>query len=101
MDSNPIVELMGRPLHLAVVGGGPGSFIGSMHRTAAIMDGRFEIVAAVLSSDPVRSVEAATGLGIARPYADVIEMLDAEGGRQNGHLGLRPLRSTRVQLGKH
>jgi len=76
--------MMGRPLRLAVVGGGPGSFIGSMHRTAAIMDGRFEIVAGVLSSDPVRSVEAATRLGIPRPYAEVIEMFDAERGRPDG-----------------
>ena len=35
MDSNPIIELLGRRLRLAVIGGGPGSFIGAMHRTAA------------------------------------------------------------------
>ena len=52
---NPILELLGRRLRLAVVGGGPGSFIGPVHRTAARLDDRFEIVAGVLSGDPTRS----------------------------------------------
>jgi hypothetical protein len=52
MDSNPVYEMTGRPLRLAVIGGAPGSFIGGMHRASATMDGRFEIVASVLSSDP-------------------------------------------------
>ena len=52
---NPILELLGRRLRLAVIGGGPGSFIGPVHRTAARLDDRFEIVAGVLSGDPARS----------------------------------------------
>ena len=52
---NPIMQLLGRRLRLAVVGGGPGSFIGPVHRTAALLDGRFELVAGVLSSNPERS----------------------------------------------
>ena len=48
---NPILELLGRRLRLAVIGGGPGSFIGPVHRTAARLDDRFEIVAGVLSGD--------------------------------------------------
>ena len=52
---NPVVQALGRRLRLAVIGGGPGSFIGPVHRTAAKLDDRFEIVAGVLSSDPVRS----------------------------------------------
>ena len=83
MDSNPIIELLGRRLRLAVIGGGPGSFIGAMHRTAARLDDRYEIVAGVLSSDPQRSRSAATALGIdaGRAYGNVTELLDAEAGR--------------------
>ncbi len=77
---------MGRPLRLAVVGGGPGSFIGETHRVAARMDGRFEIVAGVVSSDPQRSLEAAPGVGIdpSRAYGSVLEMLEAEADRDDG-----------------
>ncbi|HSJ72390.1 MAG TPA: Gfo/Idh/MocA family oxidoreductase [Acidimicrobiia bacterium] len=86
MDSNPVMESLGRPLRLAVIGGGPGSFIGAMHRSAARLDGRYDLVAAVLSSDPDRSRSAATDLGIAdeRAYGDVIELLEAEAVRPDG-----------------
>ncbi|MCL1595244.1 MAG: Gfo/Idh/MocA family oxidoreductase [Actinomycetia bacterium] len=86
MDSNPVVEMMGRPLRLAVIGGGPGSFIGGMHRAAAAMDGRYEIVAGVVSSDPDRSRKAAVDMGIEaeRAYSDAMEMLDAESARSDG-----------------
>jgi predicted dehydrogenase len=46
---------LGRKLRLGVIGGGPGSFIGPVHRAAALLDGRFDIVAGVLSSDPEKS----------------------------------------------
>ena len=46
-------ERFGRPLRLGVIGGGPESFIGRMHRGAAEMDGWFRVVAGVLSSDAV------------------------------------------------
>ena len=65
MDSNPVIDMLGRRLRLAVVGGGPGSFIGAMHRTAARLDDRYELVAGVLSSDAERSRTAAAGIGIA------------------------------------
>ena len=42
MDADPVTEMLGRPLRLAVIGGGPGSFIGAMHRTAARLDGRYD-----------------------------------------------------------
>jgi len=86
VDTNPIIEMLGRPLRLAVIGGGPGSFIGAMHRTAARLDGRYQLVAGVVSSDPERSRKAATGLGLdpARAYADAVAMLDAERGRDDG-----------------
>ena len=40
---NPVLALLGRRLRLGVIGGGPGSFIGPVHRTAARLDDRFEI----------------------------------------------------------
>lgn len=86
MDSNPVVEMMGRPLRLAVIGGGPGSFIGGMHRAAAALDGRYEIVAGVVSSDPDRSRQAAIAMGIdeERAYNNAMEMLDVENARPDG-----------------
>ena len=84
MESNPVIETLGRRLRLAVLGGGPGSFIGEMHRTAARIDDRYEIVAGVLSSDPERSREAGRLLGIDRTYGTAHELLDAEAGLPDG-----------------
>ncbi len=86
MDVNPVVDMVGRPLRLAMIGGGPGSFIGAVHRAAARIDGRYEIVAGVVSSDPSRSRAAADLLGIARDraYGATVEMLDAERDRRDG-----------------
>jgi predicted dehydrogenase len=86
MDAAPIIEMLGRRVRLAVIGGGPGSFIGAMHRAAARLDGRYDLVAGVVSSDPKRSRQAAAGMGIdpSRAYADAIAMLDAESARPDG-----------------
>ena len=86
MDTNPVIELLGRRLRLAVVGGGPGSFIGAMHRTAARLDDRYELVAGVLSSDPERSRAAAISIGFTpgRAYADADALFSAESQRPDG-----------------
>ncbi len=86
MKSNPVISMLGRRLRLAVIGGGPGSFIGAMHRQSARFDDRFEIVAGVLSSNPERARKAGLDLGLAvdRVYTDVIDMLDAEKQREDG-----------------
>jgi predicted dehydrogenase len=55
MELNPVIAVLGRRLRLAVIGGGPGSFIGAMHRQAARLDDRYEIVTGILSSDPEKS----------------------------------------------
>jgi predicted dehydrogenase len=55
MSLNPVIATLGRRLRLAVIGGGPGSFIGAMHRQAARLDDRYELVAGVLSSNPERA----------------------------------------------
>ncbi len=46
---------MTRKLRLGMVGGGQGAFIGAVHRIAARLDDRFELVAGALSSDPERA----------------------------------------------
>ncbi|NNF89032.1 MAG: Gfo/Idh/MocA family oxidoreductase [Acidimicrobiia bacterium] len=70
--------MLGRRLRLAVIGGGPGSFIGGMHRAAARIDDRYELVAGALSSDPERSRQAGEALGIPRVYTDALDLLDTE-----------------------
>ncbi len=76
-------ERFGRSLRLAIVGGGPDSWIGRMHRNAAEMDGWFQATAGVFSADPARSRAAGAALGFdpARSYADVAELLAKERGR--------------------
>ena len=75
---------LGRKLRLGVIGGGPASFIGDMHRKAARLDERFEIVAGVVSADPERSRQGGRAIGLARPYGSVDEMLAAERERADG-----------------
>jgi predicted dehydrogenase len=72
-----------RRLRLGMVGGGPGGFIGAVHRIAARMDDRFELVAAALSSDAERGRKAAIDLHIApeRAYGSFAEMATAEAAR--------------------
>jgi predicted dehydrogenase len=83
---NPVISMIGRRLRLAVIGGGPGSFIGAMHRQAARLDDRYEIVTGILSSDPNRSKQAGLELGMSadRMYSSVQELLDAEASRKDG-----------------
>jgi predicted dehydrogenase len=78
--------MLGRRLRLALIGGGPGSFIGSMHRQAARLDDRYEVVSAVLSSDPGRSLSACQELGLdkERIYSSVGDMLKSEAARNDG-----------------
>ena len=78
-------ERFGRPLRLGLIGGGPDSWIGQMHRGAAEMDGWFRCTAGVFSSDPARSRAAGALLGLdaARSYGTVAEMLSAEAGRSD------------------
>lgn len=86
MTINPVISTLGRRLRLAVIGGGPGSMIGAMHRRAARLDDRYEIVAGVLSSNPERAKKAGLEIGLApdRAFTNVTEMLDAEMAREDG-----------------
>lgn len=69
---------LGRKLRLGIVGGGPGAFIGEVHRTASRIDNHFELVAGVLSSNPEKSRSYAEGLGIRRVYSSFEEMAAVE-----------------------
>jgi predicted dehydrogenase len=79
-------QRFGRPLRLGVIGGGPDSWIGQMHRGAAEFDGWWRCAAGVFSSDPQRSRAAGPLFGIdaTRSYGSVAEMLEAEAQRPDG-----------------
>jgi predicted dehydrogenase len=78
-----LLRRFGRPLRLGVIGGGPQSWIGRMHRGAAEFDGWWRVAAGVFSSDAARSRVAGPLLGIdaGRSYGSVAEMLQAEAQR--------------------
>ena len=84
--STSLRERFGRPLRLAVIGGGPESWIGRMHRGAAEMDGHWRVVAGVFSSDAARSRTAGASMGFdaARCYGDITELLARERQRKDG-----------------
>lgn len=44
-----------RKIHMGMVGGGPGSFIGRVHYMAAILDGQIDLVCGAFSSHPEKS----------------------------------------------
>jgi predicted dehydrogenase len=77
-------EKQNRRLRLGMVGGGPGSFIGAVHRIAARLDDRYELVAAALSSDEERSLVGAKELHIPRAYRNFEEMAAVESKRPDG-----------------
>lgn len=73
-------------IRLGMVGGGQGAFIGDVHRIAARLDDRYDLVAAALSADPQRAADSAKALHIAadRSYADFKAMAKAEAARDDG-----------------
>jgi len=79
-------QRFGRPLRIAMIGGGPSSWIGRMHQTAAELDGYWQVVGGVFSSDPSRSRESGAELGFdaERCYGTVRELIDAERCRSDG-----------------
>lgn len=75
-----------RRLRLGMVGGGQGAFIGAVHRLAARMDDRYELVAGALSADPHRAHDSAAALHIepARSYENFADMAQREAARPDG-----------------
>ena len=73
-------------IRLGMVGGGSGAFIGGVHRIAARIDGRYELVAGAFSATAEKSKASGAELGIdpARCYGDFKEMAGREARRKDG-----------------
>ncbi|MCG3102194.1 gfo/Idh/MocA family oxidoreductase, partial [Enterobacter sp. DRP3] len=64
--------LLGHSIRWGMVGGGLGSQIGYSHRSAALRDGSFQLVAGAFDLDPERGRQFGVKLGVAaeRCYPD-------------------------------
>lgn len=71
---------MKKKIKIGILGGGPDSFIGGVHRIAAKMHDRYEIVGGVFSADYTESLEFADEIGISRDrvYRDLNSMIETE-----------------------
>ncbi len=69
-----------------MVGGGPGAFIGAVHRRAAALDGLAELAAGAFSSTAAKSQAQGRELHLdpSRAYAGYEEMADREAARPEG-----------------
>jgi predicted dehydrogenase len=69
-----------KKLRMGMIGGGPGAFIGAVHRIAANMDGQIELVCGAFSSDAAKSKQAGEELFLApeRVYGSYKEMIEKE-----------------------
>ena len=77
---------MKRKIRMGMVGGGPGSFIGAVHRMAANLDGQIELVCGCFSSSPAKSLETGRSLFLPedRIYATYQEMMEREAALPEG-----------------
>ncbi|MCH8203543.1 MAG: Gfo/Idh/MocA family oxidoreductase, partial [Candidatus Hydrogenedentes bacterium] len=71
---------------MGMVGGGPGAFIGDVHRKAAVMDGGVELVAGAFSSSARKSKQKGRELNLdpKRAYASYDQMIEKEIARPEG-----------------
>ena len=71
---------MKRKLRMGMVGGGIGAFIGGVHRMAARLDGKIDLVCGAFSSSPEKSKRSGKELLIPedRVYNNFEEMIDME-----------------------
>jgi len=67
-------------LRLGMIGGGPGAFIGAIHRIAARMDDEYSLVCGVFSSDTDKSASMGSTLGLEkkRIYANYRQLIEGE-----------------------
>jgi predicted dehydrogenase len=74
------MESWKRKLRMGMVGGGPGAFIGAVHRLCAAMDGQIELVAGCFSQDPAKTKKIGSELYLdpQRCYATYKEMAASE-----------------------
>ena len=75
-----------RVLRMGMVGGGQGAFIGDVHRLAARLDGKIDLVCGALSRDPENCQATGQQLGLNpdRCYSDYNEMMRAEAALPEG-----------------
>ncbi|OHB53045.1 MAG: oxidoreductase [Planctomycetes bacterium GWF2_50_10] len=70
----------GQKVKMGMVGGGPGAFIGAVHRMAAILDHKIELVCGAFSSDAEKSKQCGSELGLdeSRVYESYGQMFEME-----------------------
>ncbi len=73
-------NVMTRKLQWGMIGGGPGAFIGEVHRKAARMDGQIELVAGAFDINPDKSKQmgALQYIDPKRAYGSYREMIEKE-----------------------
>ena len=76
---------LNRKLRMGMVGGGRGAFIGNVHRMAANLDGKIELVAGAFSRDPEKSKLSGEDffLDPERVYSSYEEMAEKEAARED------------------
>jgi predicted dehydrogenase len=77
---------LNRKVRYAMVGGGPGAFIGGVHRAAAALDGEIELVGGAFSSTPEKSRQQGQELHLdpARVYDSWEQLIERERARPDG-----------------
>ncbi len=70
--------MVDRKIRMGMIGGGPGAFIGAVHRMAANLDGEIELVSGCFSSDPKKSKQTGKelylpALRVYDSYKDMIQ----------------------------
>ena len=65
---------------MGMIGGGQGSFIGAVHRSAALLDGKIELVCGAFSSRPDVAIKSGKELALSsnRVYTSFQEMIEKE-----------------------
>src|SRR6188768_1227363 len=73
-------KLLSKKLKMGMIGGGPGAFIGAVHRMAANLDGQIELVCGAFSSDAKKSKTTGKELYLdpTRVYGSYAEMIKKE-----------------------
>lgn len=79
-------RITAQAIRWAMVGGGQGSQIGYIHRSAALRDGVFQLVAGAFDIDPARGREFGAQLGLSpeRCYPDYATLFAQEARRPDG-----------------
>jgi len=72
-----------KKIRMGMIGGGEGAFIGGVHRIAAFMDGKIELVCGAFSSNAEKCLSSGLSLGISadRCYSHYQKMFEVEAKR--------------------